>query len=124
MLKRQRVSSPEGIKREDLACVSKQTTTSSAVQALEHSPTLGPDQRDHSLDVVGEDVQRNLCFHVLQPSGKKVERAHPRLDEAKQVLDRASAHRHWFGRSDQPRPCRLYQVIMRPPCGSALLAGR
>lgn len=56
MLKRQRVSSPKGIKREDLACVSKQTTRSSAVQALEHSPTRGPDQRDHLLDVVGEDV--------------------------------------------------------------------
>lgn len=24
-----------------------------------------PDQRHHPLDVVGKDVQRDLCFHVL-----------------------------------------------------------
>ena len=88
-----------------------------------HQP-VDPDQRYHSLDVVGEDVQRDLRFHVPQPSGQKVGRAHPRLDGAKRVLDRASADCHRFGRSDQPRPCRLYQVIMRPPCDPALLAGR
>ena len=46
-----------------------------------HQP-LDPDQRYHSLDIVGEDVQRDLCFHIPQSLGQKVGRAHPRLDGA------------------------------------------
>ena len=56
---------------------------------LEHSSNLDTDQRYHSLDVVGEDVRRDLCFHVPQRSGLEVGRAHPRLDGAKRVVDRA-----------------------------------
>ena len=83
-----------------------------------------PDQRHHPLDVVGKDVQRDLCFHVPQPSGQKVGRAHPRLDGAERVLDRASADGHRFGRTDQPRPRRLDQMLVRLPRDPALLAGR
>jgi len=36
----------------------------------DHQP-LDPDQCDHSLDVVGEDVQRDLCFDVLSRRVKK-----------------------------------------------------
>lgn len=88
-----------------------------------HQP-LDPDQRYHSLDIVGEDVQRDLCFHIPQSLGQKVGRAHPRLDGAERVLDRASADCHRFGRADQPRPRRLDQMLVRPPCDPALLAGR
>ena len=47
-----------------------------------------PDQGDHALHVVGEDMEGHFSADVDQPPHPEVRDAHPCLDRAERVLDR------------------------------------
>ena len=49
------------------------------------------EQGDHSLDIVGQNVQRHLATDVLKPARQEMCAAHPSLHRAELVFDGAAA---------------------------------
>lgn len=81
------------------------------------------DQRDHPLDVVGEDVERHFRSHVLQPSHLEVRGAHPGLDRAEGVLGRAASQGHRVGVAAKTLAYLVDQMLVLPSRDPAFLAG-
>jgi hypothetical protein len=89
-------------------------------------PSSAPDAEhgDHSLDVVGQHVQRHLAADVLQPARQEMGAAHPRLDRAERVFDGAAAEGHVVRVAPQTAVHLVDQISTLLGRDPTLVAGR
>lgn len=63
---------------------------------------LRPEDGDHSLEVVGENVKAHLGSHFFECARQKVGRAHPCLDGPERMFGGLAADADGLGRTVQP----------------------
>jgi hypothetical protein len=79
---------------------------------------------DHTLQIVGQNVEAHLCSDFFEGSGLEVGGAHPGLEGAERVFDGRAADAHALRRAVQPVPHGVDDGFMLPALDPALLAGR
>ena len=84
----------------------------------------GTDAEDghHTLEIVGQHVQRHLGADLLKGAHLEVGRAHPRLDSAERMLDGIPARTHRLRVLIEPALGRLDNALVFPTRDAALLA--
>ena len=87
------------------------------------SEGLGPDHRhqrshtedrDHSLQVVGQDVKAHFGSDLVEGPGQEVGGAHPRFEGPERVLDGLSSHAHGLGHAVEPGLHPVEHVLILP----------
>ena len=78
-------------------------------------------QRDHSLDIIGQNIERHFGADILQPPRQEMGVPHPSLDRAERVFDRAAAQGHRVRVPAQPFAHRIDQMLMLPSRDPAFL---
>ena len=63
---------------------------------------LGTQDGDHTLQIVGQNVEAHLCSDLFEGSGLEVGGAHPGLEGAERLFDGRAADAHALRRAVQP----------------------
>jgi hypothetical protein len=69
-------------------------------QYPEHFPD--PEDSHHALEIVCQHVKAHLSAHAGQRSAEEVRSTHPKLECAKRMFHRSSAHSHTLGFMIEP----------------------
>src|SRR5437870_7937224 len=85
---------------------------------------MGTQDGDHTLQIVGQNVEAHLCSDLREGSGLEVGGAHPGLEGAERVFDGRAADAHALRRAVQPVLHGVDYGLMLPALDPALLAGR
>ena len=76
-----------------------------------------------SLDVVSQHMQAHLSANVLEPAREEVRCAHPVLQRAEDMLDRASSQRQCIGLSIEPALHCVENAFMFPSRDAPVVTG-
>jgi hypothetical protein len=98
--------------RRGLACESGRKGLSGRPHRLDH--WLHPEDGDHPLEIVGENVKAHLSSYLFERARQKVSRAHPPLDGPKRMFCGLVADTHGLGRAVQPLLHRVEDGFVLP----------
>src|SRR5256885_12707925 len=85
---------------------------------------MGTQDGDHTLQIVGQNVEAHLCSNLFEGSGLEVGGAHPGLEGAERMFNGRAADAHALRRGVQPVLHGVDYGLMLPALDPALLAGR
>src|ERR1700680_1687340 len=83
-----------------------------------------PEDRDHSLQVVSQDVEAHLGSDLVEGPGQEVGGAHPGLEGPERVFDGLSSHAHGLGHAVEPSLHPVEYVLVLPALDAPQLGRR
>jgi hypothetical protein len=83
-----------------------------------------PEDGDHSLQIVGENMKAHLRADLFEGAQAEVGRAHPSLDGSERMLRGLASDAHGPGRAFQPLLHRVEDGFVLPPLDAPLLCRR